>query len=1140
MHQAERKTNLITFVKTWSILFIVGATLLLIGYEGCVRYRDFNRYTKMMQKNHIEHKKELIKREVGHVIRLINYELEQNDNKITEQTKNRLLKEISEIRFCEEGYIFITRLNGDVLVSHGTVFSGNKKLWKVFDKNSKKVKYIFKKGYTAAMKPYGGFIYYSFARLTNLNVESPKVSFIYRIPQLQWLVGAGLYLDDMEKKIASTQNELSISLRYALFYSIAVVVIVVLVFILLLKSAFDHFQNDLEQFSTFFKKTSYKNKPIDLQNIKYLQFTEMAQSANKMLQDKIEVQKKLSEERELLEITFQSLGDAIITTDKLGNIKLLNGVAEMLTGWTLVESEGKQLNDIFHVVNAVTGEPIINPVESVIKSGKTIGLADHTKLISKSGIEYQIEDSAAPIKNNNEIIGIVLVFRDVTKEYRLQEEIRQSEKKYRLFFENNDAKILLTSAKTGEIIFANKAAARFYGYNHEQFSCMNISNLTESKEYITDQTLVLSKHKLASGEMRDVELYKTKLLLDNEEVYSIIIHDITDRKRSEEALRLSEESYKGLLNNGILPTVIHDFDGKVLFMNKKAIAVLKIKDPDNIYSMSVKEFMHPDYVEDNLLFINKIRNENISINREQKFVDASKNIIDVEIFGKLARFQNKEAIQITFNDITERNRVINSLRESEERYSRLSDLTYEGILIHKNGIVIDVNSALEKISGYTSNELIGENIFTLLILEKDQAKFLRNMQKQINTPFEIAGITKGRKIIDVEIESRNIEYNEESVQVTVIRDITRRKKNEYEILKLSNAVEQSPVSIAITDVNGIFEYVNPKFTKVTGYSLEELSDKTSRILKSDKHSEEFYKTLWNTILSGNEWRGEFHNKKKNGELFWESVVISPIKNKKGRTTHFLAVKEDITKNKNILLELLKSKEKVENADKMKSVFLAQMSHEIRTPINALVSMAALIKYDFENMADKDQLMSFDIIDRAGERIIRTVDLLLNLSEIQAGTYELEKVKINIYADIIAPIIAENKKLAKKNNIDLKLEIVTHEQDLVADSYTLIQIFTQLIENAIKYTSIGNVKVTIFRNESEQLIVEVKDTGIGISDEYFPKLFEAFTQEEMGYTRRYEGNGLGLALVKTYCDLNNAKIEVESEKGVGSIFRVIFL
>ncbi|NOX17449.1 MAG: hypothetical protein GXO87_04100 [Chlorobi bacterium] len=239
------------------------------------------------------------------------------------------------------------------------------------------------------------------------------------------------------------------------------------------------------------------------------------------------------------------------------------------------------------------------------------------------------------------------------------------------------------------------------------------------------------------------------------------------------------------------------------------------------------------------------------------------------------------------------------------------------------------------------------------------------------------------------------------------------------------------------------------------------------------------------------------------------------------------------------VELYDAKEKAEKSDKLKSIFLAQMSHEIRTPINAILSLTSLIEDDLKDQVDEETKLSFGLVNRAGYRIIRTVDLLLNLSEIQAGTYEVIPVRLDLYADILGKIAVYFKKEAKSRGLKLEISIETENTEIVADSYTVEQIFTQLVENAIKYTDKGKVTIKLYRCEKGRLVVDVIDTGIGISEEYLSELFQPFTQEEMGYTRKYEGNGIGLALVQKYCELNNAEIEVESKKNQGSLFRVKF-
>ncbi len=238
-------------------------------------------------------------------------------------------------------------------------------------------------------------------------------------------------------------------------------------------------------------------------------------------------------------------------------------------------------------------------------------------------------------------------------------------------------------------------------------------------------------------------------------------------------------------------------------------------------------------------------------------------------------------------------------------------------------------------------------------------------------------------------------------------------------------------------------------------------------------------------------------------------------------------------------ELLKAKERAERSDRIKSEFLAQMSHEIRTPVGAIMSFSSLLREQLEDKISDDLKDGFGIMHRAGLRIMRTIDLILNMSELQTGTYDYQPREIDLENDILTNIEFEMKQVVKDKKLDFRINKHTATTKIKADDYTVNQILTNLIDNAIKYTNKGKVEVNVKRTWDKRLAIEVADTGVGISKEYLPKLFEPFTQEEMGYTRRFEGNGLGLSLVKRYCELNNADIYVESEKGKGSKFTVVF-
>ena len=239
-------------------------------------------------------------------------------------------------------------------------------------------------------------------------------------------------------------------------------------------------------------------------------------------------------------------------------------------------------------------------------------------------------------------------------------------------------------------------------------------------------------------------------------------------------------------------------------------------------------------------------------------------------------------------------------------------------------------------------------------------------------------------------------------------------------------------------------------------------------------------------------------------------------------------------------ELNNSKEKAEAAVRLKTEFLAQMSHEIRTPINSILSYTQLLQEEtFENVP-KELQFSFDMINSGGRRLIRTVDLILNMSELQTGTYETIIEELNI-VEILEQLVGEFQTAAKSKDLDLMMlnRLEEPENRFSGDYYTITQIFANLIDNAIKYTSDGSIEVVAYKTIEGKIAVDVQDTGIGISQKFQKALFDPFTQEEQGYTRKFDGNGLGMALVKEYCRLNNAQISVESVKGQGSTFTVSF-
>ena len=354
-------------------------------------------------------------------------------------------------------------------------------------------------------------------------------------------------------------------------------------------------------------------------------------------------------------------------------------------------------------------------------------------------------------------------------------------------------------------------------------------------------------------------------------------------------------------------------------------------------------------------------------------------------FGKLAdliiQFFNQEEKLIQ----EERQRVIAeySLSKSEEKYKKIFDNVQDVFFqTDLTGIIVSVSPSIERYSGYRQDEVMGKNIMDYYLDTEVRTKFLEEIKlKGEVTDFEIYFVKKSGRAIPCSVNAHFL-YSENKKVMGIegsLRDISERKRNEELILKLSRVVEQSPVSIVITDVAGNIEYVNTKFAETSGYLIEEVIGKDVSILKSGLMPKVIYKDLWATISSGKEWIGELQNMKKNGELFWENVFISPIINPENRlVTNYVAIKEDISDKKRIVEELRNAKEKAEEMNNLKSSFLANMSHELRTPMMGILGNAEIISISTEDEEIKEMATA---IFSSGKRLINTLNIILDLSRL---------------------------------------------------------------------------------------------------------------------------------------------------------------
>lgn len=384
---------------------------------------------------------------------------------------------------------------------------------------------------------------------------------------------------------------------------------------------------------------------------------------------------------------------------------------------------------------------------------------------------------------------------------------------------------------------------------------------------------------------------------------------------------------------------------------------------------------------------------------------------------------------------------------------------------------------------------------------------------------------------------------EESVRSSVyeLQDEINRRKQVQSFLKNSEKqfktlFERAPFGMVITANNGTIINVNKSFSETLGYKNEEIIGYPIKKILADNASLQ-YKPIYKLLKEAINIDMESQLVKKDGSHILAIIKSFAITDESGRPVKTLVQILDITDIRKTESNLTIALDKAQESDRLKSAFLAQMSHEIRTPLNVILTSIPILS-DEIGSDDEDIQAIIQSVDSAGRRLHRTIDMILSLSAIQSGNYKAEFETFDPIKEL-KDLTGEFKTLASEKGLKMIFESSCSSSLIKADKYTVNQIFQNLIGNAMKYTHQGYIKVLVAEVGENKIVVRIEDTGIGMSSDYINDVFSPFSQEDAGQKRNYEGNGLGLALVKKYVELNKATIEVQSKKNRGSVFSVAF-
>jgi PAS domain S-box-containing protein len=456
----------------------------------------------------------------------------------------------------------------------------------------------------------------------------------------------------------------------------------------------------------------------------------------------------------------------------------------------------------------------------------------------------------------------------------------------------------------------------------------------------------------------------------------------------------------------------------------------------------------------------------------------------------------------------------------------------------ESGKLLDVNAKFCEVTGYSKEFVIGKHSAEVGILTPDDRQKLTDALVRDGrfSGIKLKVHTATGAVLECVYYGELVKVGKKQQLLCDILDVTEHRRAEEQIRKLSQAVEQSPATIVITDTHGNIEFVNPKFTELTGYTFDEVKGKNPRILKAEGNPPELYKKLWRTITAGKIWEGEFYNRKKNGELFWERAAISPLRNADGVVTHFLGIKEDVTEQKKVREQLLQS-QKIEAIGQL----TGGLAHDFNNILSVIGGYANLLQMRMApNDPNRDKLQH---ILTATEKAGNLTHSLLAFSRKQI--MKPENVNLNTiifqFGAFIKRVIGEN--IAFKTSIgdetlyvhvdrgqieQVLINLATNARDAMPDGGILN------IETGQQTLDAAYVRSHGEGSPGHYAVVSVSDTGIGMDEKTRNMIFEPFfTTKEVG-----KGTGLGMAMVYGIVKQHNGFITVYSEPGHGTVFRIL--
>lgn len=644
---------------------------------------------------------------------------------------------------------------------------------------------------------------------------------------------------------------------------------------------------------------------------------------------------------------------------------------------------------------------------------------------------------------------------------------------------------------------------------------------------------------------------KERELLD---FFSQMIINVEEKTKIENDLVRTIELLKTLLANLQSGVLVEDENRKILFTNQLFCNMFSIPVPPetmigvdctNSAEHSKYLFKNPELfssrieeiLNDRVLTTNELLETVANTVLEREYIPI---FIDNEYKGHLWKY----------TDVTERITTQNLLEQSEERNRLIMNSALNAIItIDKKGIITFWNNQAEIIFGWKREEVLGHLLSNIIIPDQHKEQHEKGMKHYLKTndgpvlnrQLELPGLHKNGHEFPLEISIIPVKQNGEMFFCSFIQDISERKTAEnnlkYQEEKYRNIIANMNLGLIEVDTNEIIKFANQSFAEISGYEINELIGKNPSEIFVFGENFEIMKAKNNKRLQGISDIYQIPIKNKRGELKWWAISGAPNFDDKGKFVGSIGIHLDITEQKQLEIDLEKEKEKAQEASKAKEAFLSNMSHEIRTPLNAIIGfLRELEKQELTNLQKK----YIDNSTVASKHLLAIINNVLDISKIEAGEMSFESEDF-ILENSIKNVTIVLQPLLDQKGLELTTVIAPEiENVLKGDTLRLQQILFNLIGNAIKFTQKGTISINcdVISNNSisQEIRISVSDTGIGMEKNFIDNIFNKFSQEDKGTTRKYGGTGLGLSITRELIKLMDGKIEIESEKNKGTTIR----